>query len=114
MIYHITTEKSWQIARELGEYKPASLKSEGFIHCSTEEQLPKVIEAFYKNIPNILILGISLEKLSSPVKWEAPVHPGGVSPFPVEEMETFPHIYGAINLKAVEKVTTLAQFQFNR
>ncbi|MBR8830978.1 MAG: hypothetical protein N5P05_001918 [Chroococcopsis gigantea SAG 12.99] len=114
MIYHITTEKNWQIARELGEYKPGSLKSEGFIHCSTEAQLPKVIEAFYRDIPNIVILSISLEKLESPVKWEDPVHLQGENRLTVAETETFPHIYGAINLEAVEKVTSLAQFQFNR
>ena len=75
MIYHITTERGWQIAREMGEYRAYSLKNEGFIHCSTLEQIPKVVDAFYQNQPDLLVLAISLEQLQAPVKWEQPQHP---------------------------------------
>ncbi|MGV2391342.1 MAG UNVERIFIED_CONTAM: DUF952 domain-containing protein [Microcystis novacekii LVE1205-3] len=72
MIYHITTERGWQIAREMGEYRAHSSKNEGFIHCSTLEQIPKVVAAFYQNQPDLLVLAISLEQLQAQVKWERP------------------------------------------
>ncbi|MFM6898863.1 MAG: DUF952 domain-containing protein, partial [Microcystis panniformis] len=72
---HITTERGWRIAREMGEYRAHSLKNEGFIHCSTLEQIPKVVAAFYQNQPDLLVLAISPEQLQAPVKWEQPQHP---------------------------------------
>jgi len=58
----------------MGEYRAYSLKNEGFIHCSTLEQIPKVVDAFYQNQPDLLVLAISPEQLQSPVKWEQPQH----------------------------------------
>ncbi|MCA2700185.1 MAG: DUF952 domain-containing protein [Microcystis sp. M179S2] len=107
MIYHITTERGWQIAREMGEYRAYSLKNEGFIHCSTLEQIPKVVAAFYQNQPDLLVLAISPEQLQSPVKWEQPQHPNQENATLELEKETFPHIYGAINLESVVFVKPL-------
>jgi uncharacterized protein (DUF952 family) len=107
MIYHITTERGWQIAREMGEYRAYSLKNEGFIHCSTLEQIPKVVDAFYQNQPDLLVLAISPEQLQSPVKWEQPQHPNPENATLELEKETFPHIYGAINLESVVFVKPL-------
>ncbi len=39
----------------MGEYRAHSLKNEGFIHCSTLEQIPKVVAAFYQNQPDLLV-----------------------------------------------------------
>lgn len=38
MILHITKNEEWEKAQMNGEYTAASLKSEGFIHCSTLNQ----------------------------------------------------------------------------
>ena len=35
MILHITSKQDWEKAQIDGEYKALSLKTEGFIHCST-------------------------------------------------------------------------------
>jgi uncharacterized protein (DUF952 family) len=105
MIYHITTERGWQIAREMGEYRAESLRSQGFIHCSTREQIPKVAGAFYKDTPNLVVLGIDVEKLSSPLQWEVPVPLGAV-----EDEDVFPHVYGPIDLDAVVSIAPLPEF----
>ena len=110
MIYHITTERGWQIAREMGEYRAHSLQDEGFIHCSTSDQIPKVVAAFYQNQPNLVVLAIDPEQLSAPVKWESPHHPNPESATLEIEKETFPHIYGAINLESVISVKPLDEF----
>jgi uncharacterized protein (DUF952 family) len=110
MIYHITTERGWQIAREMGEYRAHSLNNEGFIHCSTSDQIPKVVAAFYQDQPDLLILAISPDQLNAPVKWEQPVHPNPENATLELEKETFPHIYGAINLESVIFVKPLDEF----
>ncbi|MEG3435792.1 DUF952 domain-containing protein [Pannus brasiliensis CCIBt3594] len=110
MIYHITTERGWQIAREMGEYRAQSLKTEGFIHCSTREQVPKIADAFYRDMPNLVVLGIDSDKLTASLRWEAPAHPDGDSLPMVEESETFPHVYGPIDLDSVVSVVPLSEF----
>ena len=103
-IFHITTESQWQNALEQGFYLADSLEKEGFIHASTAQQVPKVFTAFYADQADLVLLAIAPEKLESPVKWEAPVHPDGKKTDSIPEVEKFPHIYGKINLNAVTVV----------
>ncbi|ACK69520.1 protein of unknown function DUF952 [Gloeothece citriformis PCC 7424] len=99
MIFHITTEEKWQKAVNVGEYRAESLATEGFIHCSTREQVIKVANAFYRGQSKLIVLSIIAEKLTSEVKWESPAHISTESS--IEFNELFPHVYGAINLDAV-------------
>ena len=39
MILHITSKSEWAAAQTRGEYSAPSLQTEGFIHCSTEDQV---------------------------------------------------------------------------
>jgi uncharacterized protein (DUF952 family) len=103
-IFHITTQAQWQKALLQGFYTVDSLEKEGFIHASTAEQVPRVFNAFYADQSDLVLLAIALEKLESPVKWEAPVHPEGKRADAITETEKFPHIYGKINLNAVTVV----------
>ncbi len=103
-IFHITTQAQWQNALEQGFYTVNSLETEGFIHASTAEQVPRVFNAFYADQSDLVLLAISSEKLDSPVKWEAPIHPDGKKTDSIPEVEKFPHIYGKINLNAVTVV----------
>jgi acetyl esterase/lipase len=96
-ILRITTRSEWEDARAEGEYRGDTLKSEGFIHCSTPEQLPWVAESFYKGRTGLVVLRIDPEKLKSPLKWESPPNLG----------ERFPHIYGQLNLDAVVGIAPL-------
>lgn len=100
-IFHITTQAQWQKALLQGFYLADSLEKEGFIHASTAQQVPKVFTAFYANQADLVLLAITVEKLDSEVKWEAPVHPEGKRADAITETEKFPHIYGKINLNAV-------------
>lgn len=91
LIYHITTGKEWKEALENGFYKSASLLTEGFIHCSTYQQVNGVRNRYFRNIENLVVLTIDASKLLHPLKyeWAASVN------------ENFPHVYGVINLDAV-------------
>lgn len=105
MIYHITVRSAWDEARRRGDYRAESLETEGFIHCSTEEQVVPVAENFYKGQSDLLLLVVEPALLSSDLKWEPPA--GGTPPPGVREGDLFPHIYGPINLDAVVKVFDL-------
>ena len=105
MIYHITSRAAWNEARERGDYRADSLETEGFIHCSTEEQVVPVAENFFKGYDDLCLLVIEPTLLSSDLRWEPPSD--GTPPAGVPEGDLFPHIYGPINLDAVVQVFDL-------
>ena len=97
MIYHVVTRNSWQKALQQGFYEADSLAAEGFIHASKSEQVRGVLERYYKGQPGLLLLHINESKLTSPLHYE-------LAPSVNEE---FPHIYGPLNLDAVETIQDL-------
>ena len=98
-ILHITARDAWKTAQEQGQYTSPSLTSEGFIHCSTRAQVLSVAEKFYKEQTGLILLIIDSARLSSELKWEPPFD--GSPPPEVPVSDTFPHVYGPINLDAV-------------
>ena len=97
MIYHVVTETHWQNALQQGFYEAESLAKEGFIHASKAEQVAGVLERYYKDQSNLLLLHIDEMKLTAPLKYE-------LAPSVNEE---FPHIFSSLNLDAVTKVEKL-------
>lgn len=97
IIYHITTNEAWAKAVEQNYYEAPSLIEEGFIHCSTENQVNGVLNRYYKDTPNLLKLVIEISKLTSELKYE-------LAP---SVNELFPHIYGPIQIEAVISVIEL-------
>ena len=96
MLFHITQDATWQAAKAAGIYRAPSLTTEGFIHLSTAEQVVSTANRFYKGQPELVLLGIEEERLQAEVRYEnVPSH--GV----------FPHLYGPINVEAVEQVWDL-------
>ena len=105
-ITHITTRGEWEAAQPLGEYRTPSLETENFIHCSTPAQVIEVANAFYKGIPDLVMLYIDEAACTAAVKWEAPAHPEIHDHTPADN-QLFPHIYGPLNVNAVTKVVPL-------
>lgn len=101
MIYHITTKTEWDEAQTKGEYTAPSLHSEGFIHCSTDKQVPHVANAFYRARKDLVLLKLDENRIKHQVKWEAPAGPPAEG---ISESDLFPHIYGTINLDAIVSV----------
>lgn len=99
MIYHVTTNAAWQQALNDGFYTAPSLEIEGFIHNSTEAQVAGVLERYYKNATDLLLLHIDESKLTAPLKYE-------LAP---SVNEAFPHIFGPINVDAVVKTVEIIQ-----
>ncbi len=89
---HLLPRSAWEEAQLLGEYRPASLAQEGFIHCSRPEQIHWVARRYYRGAPGLLLLWIDAQKVEADIRWEA------------ADGEMFPHIYGPLNLGAVVRV----------
>lgn len=97
-IYHVTTASAWKDATEKGYYESPSLKEEGFIHCSMPEQVPGVLERYFAGKTDLIKLVIDTEKLSSKFFYD----------WSTSSEDTFPHVYGPINLDAVTEVVAIA------
>ena len=101
MIFHITDRGTWDQSRRTGQHTGSTrgidLAQEGYIHCSTAEQFPGVLDRFYADATDLVLLHIDEERLTSPLVYEQlPGMP-----------EAFPHVYGPINLDAVVRVEPL-------
>lgn len=92
LIFHICLQKDWQAAQATGVYVAHSLESEGFIHCSREDQVARVANSIFKGMDDLVLLHIAVDKLATELRWET------------VEGDVFPHNYGPINLDAVTKV----------
>ena len=97
IIFHITTQAEWEVARKNGYYETSSLKDEGFIHCCLAEQMPGVLDRYFQGKQNLVKLQIETDRLTSPFYYEWSPSVGA----------TFPHIYGIINLDAVKDVDAI-------
>ncbi len=97
VIYHVTTAGEWEAAKQKGFYDHPSLSAEGFIHCSQENQVAGVLERYFSGQSNLVKLVIDTDLLTARFvfDWSPSTH------------DTFPHIYGPINLEAVTGVLSI-------
>jgi len=96
LIVHLCRRQDWLAAQEAGEYRTESLDRIGFIHCSQPEQILRVANKYYREIPDPVLVWIDPERVNAEVRWEA------------AEGELFPHVYGPLNLEAFVSVTELS------
>ena len=90
-IFHIVLPEVWEVF-DGDSYSAESLTTEGFIHCSFEEQLDAVLQRYYSGRDEVVILEIDSDRLDSKLVIEPST--GG---------EDYPHIYGTINRYAIVK-----------
>ncbi len=90
-IYHIAFNKDWEEAKQKGYYEHPTLKSEGFIHCSLDNQVAGVLERYFQGATGLVKLVIDTEKLTSKYIFD----------WSKSTADTFPHIYGPIDIDAV-------------
>ena len=88
---------NWETALKDGWYVTESLEKEGFIHTSFHNQVPGVLQRYYKDLANLVLLHIDEYKVIPRINYE-------IAP---SVNETFPHIYGRLNIDAVVKVTDI-------
>jgi uncharacterized protein (DUF952 family) len=97
LIYHIAPKTVIKGILSTGFYKPKGFIKEGFIHCSTKEQVIPVANRFYSDQNNLILIEIEDKKLAANVVYEN--LEGG--------SELFPHIYTQIPLSAIAGIAAL-------
>jgi uncharacterized protein (DUF952 family) len=99
VILHITTRPEWEAALAEGEYRAATLATEGFIHASTHQQVLGVANARFRGQPHLVLLVIDPDRVQPELRWEES-EPG---------RPPFPHVYGPLNVDAVVNVVSLPE-----
>ena len=96
LILHITSKEAWFQAVQAGEYRGETLESEGFLHCSTLDQIVATALRHYRGSDDLILLCIDPSRIDAELRYEFSAGGGG----------EFPHIYGGINLEAVRQAVT--------
>jgi uncharacterized protein (DUF952 family) len=92
-ILHIATPVEWTGAQARGAVSPPSLEAEGFVHCSTPDQLPGTLARHFAGAGDLVLLVLDSAAVGD-LRWEESV-PGA---------PPFPHVYNAIPVAAVRSV----------
>ncbi len=93
MIYHIIETTQYRNIKEQKVYHPASLETEGFIHCSGNKRDTLEVANFLFKNRDVLVLEIDDEPLQSLIRWEKALGDR------VDRL--FPHIYGELEIKYI-------------
>jgi uncharacterized protein (DUF952 family) len=96
-IYHIVPKPTWE-GLGAGPYRADSLATEGFIHCSNQDQVARVANRFYADHSELLVLCLDADRFGGLLRDED----SGTG-------ERFPHIYAPIDRLAILEVRTLAR-----
>ena len=94
-IFHITKRGEWERARREGIYRTESLASEGFIHCSRSDQVIRTANRLFRGQTGLVLLEIDAGQVRAEIRYEN--CEGG--------QEAFPHIYGALDLDSVMRMS---------
>jgi uncharacterized protein (DUF952 family) len=96
-IFHLVEPAVWERDRQ-APYRPASLETEGFIHCSSADQVARVANLFYAGAQSLLVLRIDADRLGALLRDED-----------IGTGEKFPHVYGPLNRGVVVDVCPLTR-----
>lgn len=89
-IYHLAEPGDWAASSDY--YEPPSVATEGFVHCSTAGQLPRVAAERYMGRNDLVLLTIDPDQLDAGALVYEDSYGAG---------EEFPHVYGPLPVSAV-------------
>ncbi len=84
VIFHIARKSEWDAAVTAGAYAADSLHTEGFIHCSTLQQVIATADRLFGGRRDLVLLSIATDRIQAEIRHEN--LEGGEN--------LFPHIYG--------------------
>jgi uncharacterized protein (DUF952 family) len=96
LIYHIVPASDWATYEAQPTYEAGSLQTEGFIHLSQSHQVAGVLQRYYQNVPDLLVLHVDADRLTHELRYEQSTND-----------EPFPHLYGPLNKEAIVKIERL-------
>ncbi|HEU4895167.1 MAG TPA: DUF952 domain-containing protein [Acidimicrobiia bacterium] len=88
-IFHLADPSEWSVSDR--SYRPRSVDEEGFVHCSTRDQLIGVARALYPDRDDLVLLTIDPDRLAEDTLVFEDLYGHGV----------FPHVYGPVPIEAV-------------
>lgn len=91
LIFHLVKKKDWKAQKKESRYHPETLDSEGFIHCSSGNDIEEVANRLFRGERRILLIVINTTLIEPELKYEQDEETG----------VSYPHIYGPLNLDAV-------------
>jgi uncharacterized protein (DUF952 family) len=103
-VFHIVSREDWEAAVAAGSYRPPSLEAQGFVHCSTREQVVETANRYFNGQDGLVLLCIEVSRLRPPLRYEPPDMPGHTATGP---QSLFPHLYGPLDPEAVVNVLPL-------
>ncbi|MCH0543246.1 DUF952 domain-containing protein [Streptomyces sp. MUM 203J] len=89
MLFHVAPLADWA-AEPTAPYRPATLATEGFVHCSADRETAlRIADTHFRAVPGpLLVLVLDEARLAAEVRWAGP----------------FPHVYGPVERAAVTEV----------
>jgi uncharacterized protein (DUF952 family) len=91
IIYKICEQAAWQAAAQAGTYSGSAVDArDGFIHFSTALQLAETAARHFGGQTGLMLIAVDGDALGAALRWE-----------PSRGGDLFPHLYGALPLKAV-------------
>lgn len=97
IIYHLVRNDALKTYQKDGVYAPPSLEKEGFIHCSTKEQVLATANRRFTGAKDLFLLVIDTNHVHTKIVFEDLRGTG----------EKHPHIYGKLPLSAIQTILPL-------
>ncbi len=95
VVHHIALVDDWQTALADGVYamstRGATLDEVGFIHCARPDQITGVLNRYYRDVDEVMLLDIDVDGLD--IRDEPVTLDTGV--------DHFPHLFGPLPIAAV-------------
>lgn len=94
LIYKILRPAEWEQWQVEGTFEGTPLdQADGFVHCSTREQVPGTIDRFFNGETGLVLVTLDTDEFGDHVKWE----------------NDFPHIYAALTLEDIVEAAPYEQ-----
>jgi uncharacterized protein (DUF952 family) len=95
-LFHIVATDAWPAS---GLYRPASLAADGFVHLSFADQVERVANAIYRDVPDLVVVELDPTALDADIRLEDSYGEG----------VAFPHAYGPLPVAAAVAVHPLVR-----
>lgn len=108
-IYHVARDAELRAGLRGDRYEPPGLAREGFVHCAPGAAVLAVARDCFAGVDGTLwLLRLDPERLGAPLRLEAPATRDGWGREHLEQASRFPHLYGPVELDAIDGVGRLA------
>ena len=96
-LFHLVAPDVWARAVAAGEYRPASLAGEGFVHFSFADQVSGTANLLYRDEPELVVVEVDPAGVGAELRVEDSYGSG----------TEFPHVYGPVPTAAAVAVHPL-------